>query len=270
MAASLVGKFAAVTASEEWFDEYLGLNGYSYLREPDLGISKRPDRVITRVGVEAICEVKEFTTDAMRRRFPDGGGGVASFSSAEWMRVVTRQIRRAATKLEQLADDPRPLVIVLANPNPVIAEIDGPRLMEAIEGELQAVVNRETGETTWALSGRGLFNQHPAPWVSAVCGLFRVDRAWEWEREWIERWHAENWPEGPPAELDAYERVMAYQEELAEARARADPPTSHVFRIDVVETISESAVPLPGDIFDGERDRRWNVNRENGTYERVR
>jgi len=267
-----------VTLSEEWFDEYLSLHGYTstpepplhYPANPDLLIPTKPDRLIERVGIEVIAEVKEFTTDALTRRWPDGGGGFASFSDDEWWRVVNRQIGRAAKKLKPLTGDSRPLVIVLVNPNPVIADIDGPHLMEAIEGGRQARLNIVTGETTWALSGEGQFNKHPAPWVSAVCGLFRVDRAWEWEREWIERWHAENWPEGPPAEMSAFERQSAYAKELTEAREREDVPTSHVFRIDVVETTSKSALPLPNTIFDGERDRRWNFNRKAGKYERVR
>jgi hypothetical protein len=49
-----------VTVSDEWFDEYLAVNGYTFEREPDLGVRTRPDRLIERVGVEAICEVKEL------------------------------------------------------------------------------------------------------------------------------------------------------------------------------------------------------------------
>jgi hypothetical protein len=69
-----------VTVSEEWFDEYLATNGYTPTVEPDLGVPKQPDRLIERVGVEAICEVKEFTTDAMRRRWPEGGSQMGFFS----------------------------------------------------------------------------------------------------------------------------------------------------------------------------------------------
>jgi hypothetical protein len=73
-----------VTVSEEWFDEYLESNGYSYEEEPDLGVQTRPDRLIERVGIEAICEIKEFTTDAPSRRWPGGGSQIGSFSSDEW------------------------------------------------------------------------------------------------------------------------------------------------------------------------------------------
>lgn len=81
-----------MTVSEEWFDEYLESNGYSYEEEPDLGVQTRPDRLIERVGIEAICEIKEFTTDAPSRRWPGGGSQIGSFSSDEWLRNVRRAI----------------------------------------------------------------------------------------------------------------------------------------------------------------------------------
>jgi hypothetical protein len=70
------------TESERWFDEYLDANGYTYWPEPDLGVPTRPDRLIERVGEEAICEVKEFTTDAMQRRWPEGGSQISSAQTA--------------------------------------------------------------------------------------------------------------------------------------------------------------------------------------------
>jgi hypothetical protein len=65
-----------VTISEDWFDEYLDLNGYVYEEEPDLGVPTRPDRLIERVGVEAICEVRQFAIDAMQKRRPEGGSQI--------------------------------------------------------------------------------------------------------------------------------------------------------------------------------------------------
>src|SRR5436189_1939347 len=111
---SLVEMSHAGTPSEQWFDEYLATNAYAFEVEPDLAVRKRPDRLIDRAGIEAICEIKEFTTDAMQRRWPEGGRQFGSFSSDEWLRNVRRAITAAAGQLEPLADDSRPLVIVLA------------------------------------------------------------------------------------------------------------------------------------------------------------
>jgi hypothetical protein len=103
--------------SEAWFDEYLASHGYDFQHEPDLGVRTRPDRLIKRDGLAAICEVKEFTTDPMLRRWPQGGSGFGSFSGTEWFLNVRRTISAAARQLEPLSGDDRPLVIVLANPH---------------------------------------------------------------------------------------------------------------------------------------------------------
>jgi hypothetical protein len=259
--------------SEQWFDDYLDTNGFTFECEPDLGVEKRPDRLIDRAGVEAICEVKEFTTDAMARRWPEGGSQIGSFSSEEWLLNVRRAISSAARQLEPLADDGRPLVIVLANPRGVIAEIEGPKLIEAMQGDLMITfrVDRETGgpasEPEWALGGGGRLAGEHAPWVSAVVGLHRGDHRRDWIREWIEQWKAEHWPEGPSAQDDALARYLAYQEGLEQAIERENPPSGEYFFLHVVEATSEEAVPLPRNIFDADRDRRWIVNRAEGAYE---
>jgi hypothetical protein len=111
MAGALAGVNGA-TPSEQWFDEYLATNGYTFEIEPDLGVATRADRLIDRAGIEAICEIKEFTTDAKKRRWPEGGSQMGMFSGEEWLLNVRRAISEAARQLEPLAGDPRPLVIV--------------------------------------------------------------------------------------------------------------------------------------------------------------
>jgi hypothetical protein len=268
-----------VTISEDWFDEYLDANGYSYEEEPDLGVVKRPDRLIERVGVEAICEVKEFTTDAMKRRWPEGGSQFGSFSGQEWMLNVRRAISDAAEQLEPLAGDARPLVIVLANPLGVLAEITAEKLIEAMYGDLQVTfrVDTESGaratEPEWTLGGGGRLADEEkgelAPWVSAVVGLHRGDHRRDWELDWVERWKAEHLPEGPRSEDDAAARYEAYRAELEEALRWEDPPSGEYIYLHIVEAASEEAVPLPRNIFDAERDVRLVVNRDAGTYERL-
>jgi hypothetical protein len=50
---------------------------------------------------------------------------------------------------------------------------------------------------------------------------------------------------------------------------REDLPTGDYIYLDVIETISESAVPLHEDSFDGEQDSCWRLNTE-GYFELVR
>lgn len=89
---------SAPTISEQWFDEYLITHGYTFEVEPDLGVRTRPDRLIERAGYEAICEIKEFTMDAMQRRWPQGGSQIGSFSGQEWFLNVRRTISGAARR----------------------------------------------------------------------------------------------------------------------------------------------------------------------------
>jgi hypothetical protein len=49
---------------------------------------------------------------------------------------VRRAITQAADQLEPYAEDALPLVIVLANPHGVIAELSGGNLLEAMYGDL--------------------------------------------------------------------------------------------------------------------------------------
>jgi hypothetical protein len=53
------------TASEVWFDTYLRAHGYKWEVEPDLGVQKRPDRLVMRDGLRAVCEVKQFDKDPL-------------------------------------------------------------------------------------------------------------------------------------------------------------------------------------------------------------
>lgn len=263
------------TESEQWFDQYLNDHGYAFQVEPDLGIQKRPDRLIEREGIRAICEVKQPENDAIRRRWPQGGAQIGSFSTDEWLRNVRRPISRAARQLEELAGDERPLVIVLANPQGVVADIEGPKLIEAMQGDLTVTfdVKIQTGHSTsdpeWTLGENGRLAGERAPWVSAVIGLHRGDHREDWIQAWIEQWNVGHWPEGPPCGRNLVTEALARGEELEEAMQREDIPTGHYFRADVVEAFSDTAVPLPRTIFNGERDRRWVANKDSGTYRRL-
>lgn len=63
------------TASEHLFETYLTEHRYQFAHEPDLGIAKRPDYLISRTGIEAVCEVKQFETTVMRGRLAVCGPG---------------------------------------------------------------------------------------------------------------------------------------------------------------------------------------------------
>jgi hypothetical protein len=270
------------TASEAWFDQYLAAHGYQVTPEPDLGLRpppdglpKLPDRLIERDGIAAICEVKEFTTDALLRRWPDGAGRFGTFSSEEWLLNVRRQITSAARQLEPLSNDPRPLVIVLANPRRVVAEIAGPKLMEAMVGDLTIQIPLDVApgspaaEPQFMLGEGGRLAGERAPWVSAVVGLHQGDRRQDWLRARHELWKVEHWPDRQLTAAEIHAQFLAEQEALEVVLETEDVPEGEYFYVDVVEAVSDTAVGLPSGIFDGEHDCRWVVNREASTYVRT-
>jgi hypothetical protein len=264
-----------MTASEEWFDDYLRTNGYLFEVEPDLGVRTRPDRLIERVCFEAICEIKEFTTDAMRRRWPEGASQFGSFGGLEWFLTVRRTISDAAQQLEPLSGDHRPLVIVLANPHGMTLPLDDDELIQAMYGELEVTFKLDTGtgapatEPEWVLGKGGRLADEEAPWVSAVAVLRPGNQRDEWTKQWIEDWKAKNWPDEPKTADDALARWQAYQPELERALAADDAPSGEFFSMAVIETISKGAVPVSHEIFDGDRDRRWTFNATESRYEFV-
>jgi hypothetical protein len=166
------------TISEGWFDEYLHDNGYSFEIEPDFDVPKRPDRLIERVGVQAVCEIKEFTTDAIQRRWPEGGSRFGSFGS-DWFLTVRRQISSAAEQLEPLNDRGLPLVIVLANPRAQFLPLDPPEVIFAMYGDpaVSLTIDPATGapasEPVLITTQHGRLAEGEGGWISAVAVLHR-------------------------------------------------------------------------------------------------
>ena len=231
--------------------------------------------MIERDGLAAICEVKEFTTDAMIRRWPQGGSGFGSFSETEWFLTVRRTISGAARQLEPLSGDDRPLVIVLANPQGVNVPLRADEVIEAMYGELTVTfsIDRETGapasDPQWVLGEGGRLAEEQAPWVSAVAVLRKGDMRTDWVQAWVADWKKKNWPDAPKTTDEAVDRSLAANAELEKALASEDAPSGDYFYIEAIETISRDAVPLPRQLFDGERDQRWIVNEAESRYERL-
>src|SRR6266545_1017256 len=88
--------------------------------EPDLGVPKRPDRLIHRDGLSAVCEVKQFDKDPIGWMRETGQGG--------WFdenKPVRGAVRQAANQLRPLKGRGLPLVVVLANPNGYHVDLSG-------------------------------------------------------------------------------------------------------------------------------------------------
>jgi hypothetical protein len=129
------------TASEVWFDTYLRLHAYTWTPEPDLGIPKRPDRLIERDGLSAVCEVKQFDKNPLAWMHETQTGG--------WVdeyKPVRGAVRQAADQLRPLKGHGLPLVVVLANPNGYHVDLSGGQVVFALYGDDTLVFTLWTGD----------------------------------------------------------------------------------------------------------------------------
>lgn len=258
-----------MTTSDEFFERYLRENGYDPgPHEPDLsthGIRRRPDFLARRGGVTVACEVKQFTVGATDLEQRLVRQQVAVASPKEVYGRIRDQVSSAAGQLKELTRMGIPLVVVLANPERALVDLSVPTVLAALYGNLAVgfQVDRTTGGTTgtarfeFARDGK-LTNDHP--YVSAVVLLRR--RAHQADR--ISEIVAEQRADRAPNTQASAEVVG-----LLDRLEREDLPAGDDLYVDVIETISQSAVPLPNGWLDSERDTRWRIN-EDGHFESVR
>jgi hypothetical protein len=107
-----------------------------------------------------------------------------------------------------------------------------------------------------------LTNDHP--YVSAVVLLRRRELATDAAGDISAEVRA-RFSQAPTTREERVEQAAATIKEIN----RHKLPEGHYFYVDVIETASESAVPLPEQWFDGPRDTRWRLS-EDGAYELVR
>ena len=241
--------------AEARFEHYLRERGYGFEYEPDLANGKRPDYLVRAHPHELVCEIKSFNTAGTR-----GSVQVGALSQEEVLKPIRKHITTAATQLKGIPD--RPLVVVLANPKGCPIPLDPRSIMAAMYGDVVvefpvdsdgdgggvswttgfnrklAVVDPETGERTGG--------DHE--YVSAVAVVRREDLAF---KEWSRRWRVEHDADFPRSA--STKAAVAF---LEAAAGDGVPHSDDVF-VDVFETISGQAVPLPRDVFNGRHDRRW-------------
>jgi hypothetical protein len=257
--------------SESWFDEYVRAHGQDPGEaEPDLGIEKNPDRLITWNGHEVVCEIKQFESNRFARLI--GGFGVIAMPSL--LSSVRRKIRDAGEQLEPLADSGMPLVVVLANPQGQPIAFSTQEIIWALYGDpvIKIPLHVEDGgpggeaQHTVGLNGRLRFDHQ---YLSAVVALRHREHAQDWSDENWARIKAEN-PIDPRDDDAVFELGKLATAAAQEAEARGEIPEGHYFFAEVFTTISETAVPLPQDVFDGPGDTRWDYDRANENYQLTR
>jgi hypothetical protein len=87
-----------MTVSEEWFDRYVRDHGHDPGdAEPDLGIEKKPDRLIRWNDVEVVCEIKQFDRDPFG---DDWNGQPRTMNMITALKPVRRAVSYAAEQLK--------------------------------------------------------------------------------------------------------------------------------------------------------------------------
>lgn len=268
---------SAPDISEQWFARYLAEHGHAGGDdpEPDLGVAKRPDFLVGKAGVKAICEVKEFTSTRLRDQLA-AAGGVATLPADVTYAPVRDAVKRAAAQLKPLEHLGFPLVVVLANPHGADVELDPEELIFALYGNptISFMVD-ETGPVTSPeiVAGRDGRLGRDHAYISAIVTLHRRAHADDWWHEWRERYcagRAED--ERDPDDVTAMARVSVdYIDARRTAEAREQIPEGDYLFVRLFETqacLAGTAVTVPEQLFDGPRDERW-AARVDG-WERIR
>jgi len=225
-------------AAELLFEEYLDAHAYGWEHEPDLNIDTAPDYRIRRAGVEVICEVKEFETQAIRALGQAAGGPVVVPPKLLY-RTIRAQLDSAARQLRPLAGRGLPLLVVLANPSGATVSLDPPALFHAMYGG--GGLAAPGGD--WAAPGATMpsIEQWPLPTAAGRDGALTA------KHDYISAVVALRDRRDPAAPFDAPPQPGSRQ-----------PPYVHV-----VESLSHAAIPVPANVFDGMSDARWSPDADN-------
>lgn len=225
---------------------YLRERGYTFEVEPDFDTGRHPDYLITAGEHTLVAEVKAFETYGMfENAIP---GQVMSRSLSEALAPIRKQIKKAAGQLKGLRDRGWPLVIVLDNPGGRPIPFDSPHMiLSAMYGDLtlQAPALRDGALGDFrGVAGRNGSLRNDHPYVSAIAVVRREDHAAQWAGAWFNEHRAQFGD-------DVQALVAAFTE------ASQGAPEGDDLFLEVFETLSTEAVPLPRDVFNGPRDRRW-------------
>lgn len=247
-----------MTEADKWMARYAADHGYEAEHEPDLGISRRPDFLLTRGGLQVVCEVKAFETSGLERRA--AVSPMFSASDEDMYGDVRAQVHAAARQMRELQGREIPLVAVLANPAAVMLETSPPSIGYAMYGNptFGGPMDPARGVITsmGPVQGRDgeLTNDHP--YLSAVAMLRRREQAADARDQWLDEnreWFSQI--------ADQTDRSVA----MAEGILSLDVPEGDYLYLDVIHTTAARLghAPLVHEtLFDGPHDRHWVIERD--------
>jgi hypothetical protein len=271
------------TESEKRFDSYLAVHGY--IGEGDIdwrerfGVdtAKNPDRLVSRAGEPlAICEIKEWTSSPLDR-IPAGQRTV-SLSSEEVFGTAADAVQAAAREqLRPFADVGLPLIAVLSNPHHRFVPLGADDMAKSLFGTTDSIVVPLGGGPSSARrvsSGVGALcvptpagPANPHPYLSAVV----VVHARSNERDFVDSEFAARRPVGQASPAERRERAIESLEAVNAAEREGRMPAGEYEWVEVFDLSglggAFGGTPLPANIFDGPRDRRYEIG-DQGFVER--
>ncbi|MGI8329278.1 hypothetical protein ACRYCC_04890 [Actinomadura scrupuli] len=236
--------------AEQWFNRYLDDRGYTFQEKPDPGGARRAGRLVQAGDRPVLCEVTAFTADG---RFEDIAvpeigaeeilvGEPVARDLTETLQPIREQISAAASAgLRRWKDKDGPLVLVLADPMDKPIPLEPSLVVAAMYGDPEDA-RPAAGEPAWVAGEKGRMTAR-YPSVSAVAVL----RLRTYAQDWVDAW------------ISANSHAYSSAAQMLTAIRRYDhaAPDGDYVVLDVFETLSPEAVPLPRDIFNGPRDARY-------------
>jgi hypothetical protein len=272
------------TESEKLFEAYLHAHGYMFEHDLDwrarfdVDTQKNPDYLVGREGEDlAICEIKERTSTEVDRRL--AAHRVASFSSETVLTPVARSVAKAAQQLAPLEGVGLPLIAVLANSQRLFVPLGSNEMAMSLFGKNDVVqvpiggpgIPRRVsmGDGALARDDAAGNRYNPHPYLSAVV----VVHARTNEQDFVDGEVAAMRPPEPArTEVARQAQARSMLEALnAAERDRRFPAGGYewveVFDLSGLEA-AFGGTPLPANIFDGPRDRRYVLD-DHGFVERT-
>jgi hypothetical protein len=271
------------TESEKLFEAYLHAHGYMFEHDLDwrarfdVDTEKNPDYLVGREGEDlAICEIKERTSTEVDRRLTVHR--VASFSSETVLTPVARSVTKAAQQLAPLEGVGLPLIAVLANSQRLFVPLGSNEMAMSLFGKNDVVrvpiigpgipQRVSMGDGALARDDAAGNRYNPHPYLSAVV----VVHARTHEQDFADREVAARRPTEPlrsPAARHAH--AVSTLEALNAAEQEGRIPDGEYEWVEVFDLsglgAAFSGTPLPTNIFDGPRDRRYVLD-DHGFVER--
>jgi hypothetical protein len=270
----------ARTDPDRWLEEYAREHAYSAEFEPDWStifgrqFDTNPDFRVERGGAAAVVEMRGFESwrfaEFMEAR---RGGRGGSIPPKVTIRPIFVALTDKAAQLEPFAATGEPLVIAMANTGTSDVILDDHHVRSAMFGDLAVSIPVPTGGEAVgeapparlvAQPGYGAFRAtteanspfNPRPHVSGVAIVHRHDL----NAEFVSRDLRRLLDERAPETQEARERVAEEWLRSPLARGEADGPTGYAYSVtyyDLDRYALGHGPPVPGNWFDGPRDRRF-------------